>query len=214
MRVAESKTNDYCTHETHEHTHCIMTAAVWLNEQCAASWSICQPLCCSPLLLPSILKTWIDAWNDSGHYLCNVEHLFQCMHSSQERRRINNIARSLSMVNHTVKESLAGEGYLSSRAPFSRGHSDSWAGCTWNALMWLSLAQLLSAACSLQKVAYVQVCSCLCQALGCQSSRQRGGVVGATDRPFVSQPSLSVLRGSSCPLRSGSPITRHHLLIV
>lgn len=208
MRVPESKTNDYCTHETHTlHYDCCS-----LIERAMCSFLKHLP---ATLLFSSSSSQHLKNLNRCMKWQralsLHVEHLFQCMHSSQERRRINNIARSLSMVNHTVKESLAGEGYLSSRAPFSRGHSDSWAGWTWNALTWLSLAQLLSAACSLQKVAYVQVCSCLCQALGCQSSRQRGGAVGATDRPFVSQPSLSVLRGSSCPLGSGSPVTRHHL---
>lgn len=161
----------------------------------------------------------------------HIEHLFQCMHSSQDRRRMHYSVCSLLWVRRKSDKfrwKLAGEGYLSSRTPFRRGHSDSWTGWTWNALICCgsplpNYCQLGCAACVFAKSGW---CACMSlsvpSACVCQSSRQRGGRGGGggggTDCPSVSQSSLSVLRGavSSCSRRfcSQPPPLRHHLLML
>lgn len=114
------------------HDDCCNT--VWLNEQ----RSLCSYLKHLPgtfrLLLSQHLKNlnrcmkWL-----CRHYLCSSICSSAC---TQDRRRIHNSACSLLWFKgKSGKLHSASEGYLSSRTPFRRGHSDSWAGWTWNALM-------------------------------------------------------------------------------
>lgn len=138
----------------------------------------------------------------------HIEHLFQCMHSSQDRRRMHYSVCSLLWVRRKSDKfrwKLPGEGYLSSRTPFRRGHSDSWTGWTWNALICCgsplpNYCQLGCAACVFAKSGW---CACMSlsvpSACVCQSSRQRGGGRGGGEGGggLTVRPSLSLVCPSS-----------------
>lgn len=67
MRVStqpESKTNDYCTYETHKALHDDCCNTVWFNEQRSQLLEASVMDFAVIFFSPNILKTWIDAWND------------------------------------------------------------------------------------------------------------------------------------------------------